>query len=399
MVQQARYQIRLQNTQGVTQAIFDDFRSLDYELRTNDFDTCTLSLDGDDSRVDLFTLDSIIQIWRKPDGAAPYVDAEFFHRTGSPQETETGLHIFTSYSRGFVDLLHRREILYTGTTAYTQKAGSGEGVMKDYVRENAGVDANSPLRKANGVTTGLSIQPDLDQGTIWRGSRGMRNLLDVLQEIALASGVDFNIIRQNDTGVPEFVFVTGYPQLGADLSTTIMFDTRLGNMIAPTYTKSRTEEANVVAVLGKGDNTSKIVIVSESPATTDSPWNRIEVSQDGSAQTTVEELFTIGEQELVKLGAKESFTFQALQTDNCQYGVHYRLGDKVTAQFKNILAIKKLTRVHITVDPGRETIQTEFADVVLGSIDPMSQVVRNINARIRALATKEFETAPPGLIF
>lgn len=390
MVQQARYQVRLQGTDGVTRAIFDDFRSLDYEKRVNDFDLITFIIDGNDPRQDLFTLDSILQVWRKPEGLPWYKDAEFFHRTPNPQETETGLKTFTSYGRGLLDLLHRREIFYTGTTQYTQKAGSGEGVMKDYVRENAGVDAlegPNPFRKARGVTPGLDIQVDADFGGIWRGQRSMRNLLDVLQEISGATGVDFDIVRLNDEGTPKFMFITGVPQLGSDRTNQVIFNTQFGNMIAPSYTKSRTEEANVVAVLGPGEGTSRIVIVQETNAVIDSPWNHIESSTDARNQTKIEEMFSQGEQELARLAAQESLTFQALQTESTQYGIHYRVADRVTAQFRNIIAIKKLTRVHVNVDAGVERIETEFADVVVGSRDPLYQVVRNLSSRINAIAT------------
>lgn len=386
MVQQARYQVRLQDTGGNTRAIFDDFRSLDYELRVNDFGTITFIIDGNDTRQSLFLTDSILQVWRQPDGHPWYKEAEFFHRTPNPQETETGLRTYTSYGRDFMDLLARREILYTGTTLFTNKAGAGESVMKDYVRENAAEEAISPPRKAPGATQGLTIEADRELGGPWRGQRSMRNLLEVLQEIALATGVDFRVVRTNTDDNPEFLFITGTPSLGADLTDTVIFDTHFGNMIGPNYTKSRTEEANVVAVLGPGTDVSRIVITQESLAVDDSPWNRIETSTDGSSQPTIEMLFTLGEQELARRAAQESLTFQVLQTENTQYGVNYRLGDRVTAQFAGILAIKKLTRVHITVDAGKEVIETEFADVVVGARDPLYQVVRNLNTRIRELA-------------
>lgn len=385
MVQQARYQVRLQDTGGNVVAIFDDFRSLDYELRVNDFGTITFIMDGNDPRTSLFQLDYIIQVWRQPSGYPWYKEAEFFHRTPNPQESERGLRTYTSYGRDFMDLLARREILYTGNTLFTNKAGSGESVMKDYVRENAGVEAISPPRKAPGATQGLEIEQDRELGGPWRGQRSMRNLLEVLQEIALATGVDFKIVRTNNDGSPSFLFITGTPGLGQDLTESVIFDTKFGNMIGPSYTKSRTEEANVVAVLGPGEDVSRIVITQESLATRDSPWNRIETSTDGTNQTTIEQLFTLGERELARRAAQESLTFQVLQTETTQYGVDYRLGDRVTAQFAGILAIKKLTRVHINVDAGKETIETEFADVVVGARDPLYQVVRNLNQRIREI--------------
>lgn len=362
---QARYQIRLKDTSFVTKAILtadgDDIRHFDLQRRLNDFDILTLAINGNDPRVPLFTLDSIIEVWRRIDrvGAEWYREAICLHRTPSENLTEGQHQIFTSYSRGLNDFLRRREIRYKAETAYTKKTGVGETVMKSYVEQNMGPSATNPPRISSGVMANFSVQADGGLGDSWSGSKAYQNLLAVLQDISLTTSVDFEVVETGGA----FEFRTYYPQRGVDRTATVRFAPEQGNVQDPVYTISRTEEANSIAVLGQGQQSNRRVIVRTSPDIADSPWNLCEKSTDGRNESTTLALQKTGDAELEKLQKQVSFEFQALQTDVLQYGVDYNLGDLVTVSFKTATVQKKLVAVRINVRDGQETVDPEFQDV------------------------------------
>lgn len=358
--QQARIQIFLYNTSGGLVAIFDDWNTLDLQRRVNTFDTMTFTLDGADPRIELFEVDSILEVRRRVSGSEWYLEATLFHITGEQQITEGSRTLFTSYSRGLIELIRRRKLLYYANTAYTLKGGPGETIIKAYVNENAGPAALMPPRLADGRTLGLTIQPDAHRGLEWAGQRSWQGLLDTIQEISELTDVDFDIVR---TDAQAFEFRCFYPQLGTDRTATLTFSPTLGNMLNPTYTLSRTEEITRIIVLGPGSETDRHVVVREAGTITDSPWRVIEETYDARKETDILALQAAGDAQLTKLQAQESFTFEVLQTTSAQYGRDYFLGDRVSAGFGNLSTTKKITAVSINMQAGRESISVEMSTI------------------------------------
>lgn len=359
---QANYQIRIYDTDGVSQGVITDWQSLDYERRLNDFDLYTLILDYADPRRVYFVTDAIVEIWRRPPGSEWYRDATCLHITPRIEYTELDRHLFTSYGRGLLDLLHRRSIRYTNALA--SKTGPGETVIYDYVDQNAGPNAlMSAGRSKDGVTQGLVLPAAAGtNGSDWTGDRSYRNLLDTIQEIAAATGVDFELTRQGTEGTV-FTFRTAYPQLGSDLSSTVVFATNYGNLLAPSYTNSRTEEINSVAALGAGRGAARSVyVLDDDSRIVESPWNLREGSANGGNTASVSSLISSAQEALAKGQPQESFDGQIIQTENYQYGVQYDLGDLVTLRIDDIERVKKITYVHVNVAKGKETVDINWSD-------------------------------------
>lgn len=363
--QQARYLVRIYSPlTGALQAVFDDWRFLQVERYLNSYDLVTFAIDGNDPRVEFFALDAIIEVWRKIDreDAQWYRECTTLHRTGQKELTEGQLAIFTSYSRGLIDLLRRRVLGYYANTAYTLKSGPGETVMKEFVDENAGPGANSLDRAADGITLGLTVEASAALGAVWSGARSWQGLLDVVQEIALATQVDFEIIREGSSD-RLFLFRTNYPQLGTDRTASIVFSPSIGNMLAPSYTLSRTEEVTRVIVLGQGQEDSRRIITRESAAPiVESPWNTIETTTDARNQSTIAGMQDVGDVQLTKAKAQESFSFNVLQTASFQYGADYFVGDIVSAGFLDVSTTKKIVAAKLHIAEGRENVGIEFAD-------------------------------------
>ena len=364
---QTRYQVVLYDTNGVRQAVFDDWISLNVDKIVNGIHTHQLSMSEDDPRVSLFTLDSLVEVKRSvlDEGLDWYREYIGLHRTTQFNTTVTGKGIFTSYGRGLCDLLARRYILYpAGDPTYSTKNAPGETTMKEFVEENAGPSATAPPRLYNGVTSGLSIQVTAGQGAIWEGDRAYKNLLDILKEVALATGVDFDVVY---LGNATFEFRAYYPQLGTSKiqgsTNPVIFSTLHGDMLKPYYTISRTEEVTSIVVLGQGQEANRMNFQLSSADTADSPWNTIELVRDARQESTIVGLQSIATAELEKLQAQEKFTFDVLQIPSSIYGLHYVLGDVITARYRSVSRNKKIIGVSLTCNESGESIRVEFGDV------------------------------------
>ncbi len=375
----ARYEVRVYDTLGALQAVITEWRVLTYSSRVNNIGNYNLEMDGDSPFVDLFAIDGRVEIRRRDIDASPVIDwnVDFagLHRVESRRYNEEGLSIFNSSGASYEHLLNRRGIAFRKASAGASKSGVGETVMKDYVRENAGVGATAPPRLFDGVTPSFTVEADLANGTTWEGERSFRNLLEVLRDISKVTAIDFEVVS---TGVVAYEF-RGRPfPLGADRTTVgldsttglnaagnapVVFSLDFGNMQRPDYTLNRTNEATAVIVLGQGIEGDREIIQRTSAAIGVSPLNRFENFQDGSQNEAAAALQDIGDAALEKLQARETFNFQTVQIPGLLYGRDYFIGDTVTARFKDIERNKQILGVTIGVAEGREDI-----DVILGDV-------------------------------
>ncbi len=375
----ARYEVRVYDNLGALQAVVTEWRVLTYTNRVNNVGTYNLEMDGDSPFVDLFDLDGRVEIRRRDQDASPVIDwaVDFagLHRTESRRITEAGLSVFNSMGGSYTHLLARRGIAFQKASSGADKSGKGETVMKDYVRENAGVGATVPPRLFDGVTPSFTVETDLARGSDWEGERSFRNLLEILREISKATAIDFEVVS---TGAASYEFrarpfpigqdrtvegldrVTG---LNAAGNAPVVFSLDFGNMQSPEYSLNRMTEATAVLVLGQGIEGDRQVVQRTSAALTASPLNRFESFQDGSQDEATEALEDIGDAALEKLQARETFTFQTVQIPGLLYGRDYFVGDTVTARYRDIQRDKQILGVTIGVQEGREDI-----DVLLGDV-------------------------------
>lgn len=405
--EQARYQILVYSPwTGEQLTTITNWNTLHLERNVNNFDNMILTLDGNDPKIRFFTEDAILEVRRRISRAGQdwYTESTLLHRTPQSEVTETGRYIFTSYSRGLIDLIRRRNILYYANTSQTLKSDAADTVMKEIVTENCASGANIPDRRSYGIymapITGLSVQPSSHEGPNWHGAITWENVLDQLQEIALASSVDFDVIK---TGPVSFQFATFHPQRGVDRSDTVLFSLRYNNMANVSITTSKTEVATVVAVLGQGQEDARnVVIRGPTIAAGESPWGIIETTRDARTQPNLVDMMSQGDAALAELKAQEIFTFTPLQTDPRQYGqtAEYWLGDRIKAEFKDNVIVKKITGVTIDVSEGREDIRFDFSDNLIYMRDPLRALVTTLAKRLRALEKQDSGSGvDSGLVF
>jgi hypothetical protein len=397
----AYYQVRLKNTAGSYVAYFDHFQSLEFQKIVNDVGYYALTFGDDgDSRFDLFQLDGQVEVWRSVPGVGLdwYREYEGFHRRHQRNINQDGSRTYLSYGVGYNDFLARTAIAYKGGTIRADKNAPAETVMKEFVDENCtptgdttvvgrlNYDSDADVFLYNSALPGLVVQPSSGQGIVWTGSRPFENLLDVLQEIADYSSIDFAVVG---TGPATFAFITYVNQLGSNRTAVglqasgtnaagfppVIFSNEYGNVQNIEYLLDRVSEANAVIVLGEGDGSTREVLTRSSGDVSSSPWNRREVSRPthiaqipGLSEEAAAELKTFsmqqtGDEVLEEMQAKEVFSFSPLQQPATLYGKNYFLGDRVTVRYGDLLQHKRITSVRVTVQEGGEVIDMELARI------------------------------------
>lgn len=319
-----------------------------------------ITLKGDLNIANEIGLDYIVEVWHRPPGYSVWVLAyEGLHRTWVWTADSSGEEQFTSYGHGYNGLLSRRIIAAYASTAGSDKSGKAETVIKEYVNENAG-----PGAIATRQLPGLSIQATGSGGNNWEGKRSWRNLLEVCQEIAYAGGGDFQIVG---TGPATFEFRWYTGQLGSvrtiGSADPVVFSLQRNNMLQPTLSVNHGQEFNMVYVLGQGEEAARTVVLASNPAASGaSPWNTIEVSRQATNEDTVDGLTSTGVAELRNGLAQQNITFKVAQMPDCAYGVHYFLGDVISALYHQRVD-KKIVRVGLNISSDREDVELELADV------------------------------------
>lgn len=395
----ARYLVRVLDTSGVAQTVFDDLDSLTLELNLNGVSNHQLILHDGDARLANFVLDAGVQVVR--DAITIY---DGLHRTPQRQITETGKRFYTSYGRSLEDLLQRRHIQYYADTAQTDKTGATETVMKAFVSENAGPLSTIANGRFRQVTTPIAVQASAGQGITWAGARAHDNLLEVLKELSQFGSVDFDVVR---TSGVNFEFRTYYPRKGVDRRSTAganahIFSVAHGNMATPSYTVSRTEEIQTVVALGEGEGTLRTFVEEVGTGIADSPWNDIEFIQDSRSEENIAGLEATAIDKLAESGPQTTLAFQTLQIDASKYGVHYNVGDWITARFDDVQKDLRIVGATINIADGIETITLRCEDIVekppssidFNPISYLANAIRNINVRLTKFDRKETNKFP-----
>jgi len=168
-----------------------------------------------------------------------------------------------------------------------------------------------------------------------------------LQEISLESkktestATFFNVVPLEETGYG-MRFVTKTEQPGMDhrfpngVDGAVWFAVERGNMANPRRSEDSYDEINYVYSAGMGEEEDRTVsAVSDDVRIAHSVINRREGLFDGRNIETAEELTDEGNELLAEGRPTSTFSFVVVQTDSSVYGVHWNLGDRVTASYKS----------------------------------------------------------------
>lgn len=422
----AEWRVDLYSRARILLASIESYTSLTVQQRVNAPGSCSLPMwydsqqQGINPDVSLVEQYGLIDLWRcdysygipwyREKTCLIYDHDYTTNSDGYSQYLVTGL--------GLLAMLDRTIDYYAGSPQ-SSKSGPADTIMCELVRENAGDLATlANGRRRDGVIPSLAIAAPAGTALTWEGSRAGEPLLDVLQEIAAFSGVDFDIefIVPGDGSTPYFEFRTYLGQRGIDRSNTlidpttglnsagvapIIFAPNLDNMAMPHYMLLTSGSKNSITVLGQGTGAARDYEVLTSGIFSGDGLDIHEATRDARQEPLSAGLIAVGEETLAKFQQVETFDFQPIQLPDCAYGLvpdpanqgrFYHFGDRVTARAYGIERTKRLIDIKAIIAPTDngliESLNFTMQDVSLPS-NPVVQVVQELGERIRHLELLE----------
>lgn len=362
----AEYQVRLKGQDGTVVAVFDAVRFLEYGRKLNAPAWHEIHHRATEPRLSLYRLDGQVEFWRRPEGGTWHLDCATFHRHVRWFTDESGRDYFSSVGRGYEDLLARRITLPPGEVYDPESAYDEYGpdhltdVMRQLVDRHAGPGAAADRR-----FPGLTVEPETHQGPQVSTRFRYQNVLTALQGLA-ELGADFAVVG---TGPMTFQFRAYHPRLGRDRTVgnlegnaPVVFSVDRGNMLNPQATESALELVNYVYVAGQGQGVDRTVVERyDASSVAETPWNRCEGFADARHLSLESSLRDYGDAFLAQRAKRVAFEFQAAETPGCRYGVHWDLGDLVTARYQAFTFAARVVSVHVALsETSGEVITPTF---------------------------------------
>lgn len=308
-------------------------------------------------------VDTRIEVWRRVNGGAEYLDTEtvWFVRGFRKKLTQK---VFQVTAHSANQLLDRAIVAYAAASAQAQKTDNIDDLMKAIVRENLGSSAG-----VGRVRTGFTVQADASLGTSTTKAFSYRNVLDVLQDLAQESGttaapIFFDIVGVITVdGITSIEFRTYANQRGLDRTyasqlngITLSTDDSTLNDAEIAYDFSN--EINAIYVGGSGQEADRIVVaVSDTARINTSPLNRSEGFVNYSNSNVTSVLQSAGYAVLRDSRPKKIITANIQNTTNLMYGRDWYWGDKVTAQVDTDTFNARIDAVQVSITGGKEDIK------------------------------------------
>lgn len=365
------YEIWLTSDQGVRLTSLNNILSMTASRLVNGIGWISLSMPSsfDDS---LIARDRLIQVWRQPQGGRLGLWRVYFLRkwTFNTSSDREGI---TLEGPDHNDLLRRRIVAAYSSSSQALKTDFADDMMKEVVTQSIS-DAAAPVPSAGTrVWANLSIAADLGLGpSITRSfpfdkllGSSSSGVLPQLSKAAKEAGTEVffdivpNVVSSNSI---TFRFETYTGQPGQDVSSSVVFDKDRGNLRDIILEEDYSEEVNYVYSAGQGERTARnIQQVYDSTRYGASIWNRCEGFADARNQTSNNGVREIGRAELQEGRGKIRFTATPVDTEGTRFGIHWDVGYKVTARYRNREFLCIIKAVTISLDEnGHETIQARL---------------------------------------
>jgi hypothetical protein len=365
----AEYYILLRSPIGVKQAVITDFLEIAYSKRIWEPGLLTIRLVGGHAATPFFVNNAQVEVWRRniDQGVNWYADFFGIYRK-EEYSTPAEVDYFTASCPGQMTILSWAHNLYPDRvdnySVFT--AQPAETIMKKVITNNF----TSSATTANGravtwpVTTlqqQVTVELDRGRGTVQDWKCSTLNVLNILQSLAPISGGDFDLV--NTGGATwDFRFYPG--QRGTDRTATVVFSQAFGNMSSPSYIYDRISEATIAIVGGRGDAATRdfVPVIGTGYDTTS---NYIETFVHAANNDTDAYLTARGQGYLYSVLARKKLNFTALQTPSTQYGLHYFLGDLITAVYHGTTFVQKVFGITVAYRPNSdnpEEINIEMRD-------------------------------------
>lgn len=200
------------------------------------------------------------------------------------------------------------------------RSGLGEALMRSFVSANIG-----PTASAARKLTDLTLSADGGRGVSLSKSPRFQNLLELTQEIAVGSGLLFDVVQVGSGRQ----FQVSAPQ---DVSRSVRWDIANNQLSRSKYGYSA-PGCTRVFVAGQGEGTARTIVEVTTPASllSEAIWGRIERFVDQRNTNDTAELTQAGLEVLAKEGSTVTSLEVVPSTDMADgFGTDWKLGSWVT---------------------------------------------------------------------
>lgn len=304
-----------------------------------------------------FPVDGRIGVWRSVDGRSPQLDHEAVFLCRYWKLTRDSLTIGAQHAN---TLLDRRFIAYAKKSTFTNKvAAATANQVRTLWLENFGASISAANRF--GVETGADISAYVRTGAA-TGS-GLSQPVDAGGRMFSAVARDLEITSSNQgtyviseiiapsEGDLLFQSFTGARGVDRRRGTTnqVILSESNGCLSDVEVEEDRTQEATVVMALGAGNDDLRLVQVAvDTTRMAESPLNRIERVIDTSF---VDDTALLNAARSGLQAARPRITMSAniLQAGRYIRGIHYDVGDIISAEAEDLQFDCRLNLVHVSV--------------------------------------------------
>lgn len=378
----AEHQLYLYTPTGELLTIIPDkgFSGLNYGFRELEPGVLEFDLPGDFD-LSMLAIDGLIEVYRSYGGVGLGLegDTAFFIRHPFISDSKDGTRFIHIKAFSAFELLKRRIVAYYAGTSYAEKTNiTWDDMMRRFMQENYGGEAVDIFTWAADPTRDLSpwleIEPYYAWGASYNKAAAWQNISDCLLEIAEAvrkSGqyCSFDVVR---TSPAHFEFRVYLGPRGvdhsADSATPVIVSQERKNLLNPSLDFDWEEERNYIYGTGQGVEDERIIKTAQDDTRIGiSPFNRREYNQDARQAKLEDSVQAEANSALEEFRPKRIFAGSISQTPGCIYGVHWKWGDIVTAEYKGL-------SIDCHVDAVVVSIDSNGTEVVTGTLRSVSDV-------------------------
>jgi len=292
---------------------------------------------------------NILVVYRTPPGGLPeYIDFVGIVRRTEIFTTSLDVTLVQIYGREADSIMNRYVIEPTAGLEYNSVTGFADDVVKEYVRDTCINDATKVYPHfnvgANSSQSATSLSREIRYG----------KLSDVIKNIR-SSADDFNFKITIADDLSSFLFDTYWPQYGLDRrigsGDPLIFSMDNRNMRMPRYWKRGYDGVTRIIMLGGGQDITRVVVkVNNADALAE--WGFHEQTFDDRGEADAN-LASVGEGLLLERGPTEGLDFEIIAAN---YGVDWKLGYKVSAEYADIEADYLIEQVRVVI--GNEALES-----------------------------------------
>lgn len=363
------YQLTIRSpVDGAVRTVLDGsaFDDCKYSRLLNDVGIFAMTLPSDPDWPAIFTVDTLIDVERSSplNGQLQIEDTyltRLLHRFREGDEER-----FIVGGLSLNHLLARRVIDPdddpTAAGGYSTKAGPADDILFAYAEEQCGSVASSDRQFPN-----FDVGPTASLGTTAGRRLRYENLLEVFQDVANQSNIDFVITRLSASLIRLTIAPIGIDRTRSrnyPFSPFVELNPLRGNLSDPSLLYDRKQEQNYVYALAQGPGENRIVVQQPGEGLHDSPYNRIEFTTDirqaERGDTTT--IITQARSALYENQAQKEFTFKPTGTEPGNiYRLDWDIGDVLTCAWDDEVIDLRVREVEISIDSSGETIIPKLA--------------------------------------